>query len=511
MIKRLVLFVLLALMVLPQAVMAQDSKTMTITVEEYKALLKRIEALEAQRGVAPPQGQASSNPANLPMSALIPKNDSLGQSSDPSFWSRRGVSMQDRINLGAELRTRVDNFYLDDHVSYVYNSQGYIKTDAFGFPQTRKGSVSNDNHWTNRFRINMDAAITEDILFHARLAVYKNWGDSDPLGIIGDSNLAHAPDDSQLKLDRFYVDWKLPIAVPVALTVGRLPSTEGLPLGLREDRARQAVFPALMLDAEQSGVVLTLGLEDYTGLSGAGIRFLYAKSYEGNDDLVPYMDNRIGLDDTNMFGLQLESAIPFVDNSCIAFSALWGRDLKYDSITAGDMDLYGIHAQARDLFDAGLDVFVSWAWNESDASGDISTMDLPLVLPDNSTFSFSIPMGMLSSDGKDDHNGWAVYAGLRYTIPVDALKNPKIGFEYNHGSKYWYSFTPASVDLVNRLATRGDVYDVYYIQPLNQYILMRVGYTYFDYDYDKSGSFMGQPEKIDDSLRNFYVMFDARF
>lgn len=118
---------------------------------------------------------------------------------------------------------------------------------------------------------------------------------------------------------------------------------------------------------------------------------------------------------------------------------------------------------------------------------------------------------MLSSDGEDSHTGWAIYTGLRYTIPVAALKHPKVGFEYNHGSRYWFSFTQGSIELYNKLATRGDVYDFYYIQPFSKYLFLRAGYTLLDYNYTGSGWHVGQPMDSDQELENLYLLFDCRF
>jgi hypothetical protein len=70
--------------------------------------------------------------------------------------------------------------------------------------------------------------------------------------------------------------------------------------------------------------------------------------------------------------------------------------------------------------------------------------------------------GLLNAPGEDEnHWGWAAFLGVR--IPVEQL-NSKIGLEYNHGSQYWISFTPAADDLyLSKLATRGDVAEVYWI------------------------------------------------
>ncbi len=486
----------------------KTENSVTISKEEYQRLLKRIEILEKEQGKSQAELPEGVNPSDIPNTALMPSSKTTTRNS--STWYDKGLSFKDRVNLGAELRARVDFIHVNDHFGYVYDSQGRIIVDSQGFPLAEKKDVSNDNHWTSRYRLNLDADVTENITFHGRLAVYQNWGDSKNRTLT-DMAMAHIPDDSTLKLDRFYVDWQLPMTVPLAVSVGRLPTTEGPPLQLREFRMRQAVFPALLLDAELNGLVVSLGLEDYTGWENSGLRFLYSKSYEDSDDLVPYLDSRSALDDTNIYGLQLEGSLPFLDKSLLTLSALWATDMNANGVELGNMAVYGIHTQVCDIMDSGLDLFFSWALNNSDPNGNFGVEDYPLALPDGSTGKFSIPVGMLTNDGKDDRTGWAIYAGLRYRLPISMLRNPKLGFEYNYGSKYWYSLTPASLDLINRLSIRGNSYDFYYIQPFNRYITMRTGFNYIDFNYDRSGSFVGKPLKVDDSLRNFYVLFDCRF
>ncbi len=493
-----------------EALEKKEANSVTISKQEYQALLQRIEKLEREKGEALSSGgHCQASQADLSNTALLPQKSGLELPG--ASMKERGLSLYDRINLGAEIRTRVDNFYLDDHFHYVYDSQGRVLVNDRGEPLAKKGSLSNDNHWTNRFRINMDAAVDDAITFHARLAVYKNWGDSNQNRSLTDMAMAHTPDDTDIKVDRFFVDWQLPYSVPVALTIGRLPTTEGPPLGYREFRKRQSVFPALILDAEMDGVIASVGLEKYIGLNDAGIRLLYAKGYQDADDMVPYLDSRSAIDDTNVFGVQLESDIPFIERSCLALTAIWASDLNSGGVDMGDMGFYGIHAQASKVMDTALDLFVSAAINDSDPNGDFGSEDYTLILPGGSTTIFSVPVGMLSTDGDDDHTGWAVYAGARYQLPFPTLNNPYLGFEYNHGSKYWYSMTPASIDLLNRLATRGDAFDFYYLQAFNKFVTMRTGFTYIDYDYDRSGSFAGKPLEVDDTLRNFYFLLDVRF
>ena len=93
------------------------------------------------------------------------------------------------------------------------------------------------------------------------------------------------------------------------------------------------------------------------------------------------------------------------------------------------------------------------------------------------------------------------------------MLNPKIGFEYNHGSKNFCAMTGGSNELFSKLSTRGNVYDVYWIQPANRNLFFRTGLIYVDYEYTNSGSPAGQPMKYNDSTWGYdaYFLMDMRF
>ncbi len=472
-------------------------ETVTLPVEDYKAIItqlqtlqKRVEMLEGQRAVsapAAPQASADTKVAKL--------EKDVGDIYD-TLDQVESKSLQDKINFGAELRTRVDNFKVENHTF---------------FSNGTTGSGSNDNAWSNRFRLNMDAKIQKNLLFTGRLAVYKNFADSDYTAapLAGDANAAQIPDNTSLKLDRAYIDW-IPegMPVPLALTFGRHPSSEGPPIEMKENRKRQSTYPGLLFDGEADGIVATIGLERYLGWKNSGLRFAYGKAYQDDDNINPYLDNPGGLDDANIYAAFFETEIPGVPKSLLVLSALRANDLVADFGTAipgltgaanvGDMDLYGIHAQADDIAGSGIDFFVSTGLNKSHPNGQ--------------TISYGpMALGLLDNDGTTSHSGWAVYTGLRYTIASSRFNNPKLGFEYNHGSDYWFSFTQGSTELYNKLATRGDAYDVYYIQPFNDNLFMRVGYTLVNYNYGLSGFQVGDFGTSNEELRNAYLLLDARF
>ena len=113
--------------------------------------------------------------------------------------------------------------------------------------------------------------------------------------------------------------------------------------------------------------------------------------------------------------------------------------------------------------------------------------------------------GLLSSNGElKSQDGYMIYAGVIFPMPLHA----RLGLEYNYGSKYWFNFTGAEDSLVSsKLATRGQVYEAYYIQPIfGRNFFVQLGGQYYDYDYTGSGNPLGEPVDID-SITSFDAVF----
>ncbi len=86
--------------------------------------------------------------------------------------------------------------------------------------------------------------------------------------------------------------------------------------------------------------------------------------------------------------------------------------------------------------------------------------------------------------------GTSFYVGVNFPV---YFSGDRLGLEYNHGSKYWRSFTYGEDTLVgSKLATRGDAFEIFYNVPLlSKYLTAQVRYTYLDYDYTGSHMFFG--------------------
>ncbi len=405
------------------------------------------------------------------------------------------ATLVDKINFGLDFRTRVD---------------GYKSKDGAG----TKGS--DNNIWSNRLKLNMGAKITDDMKFTGRLTMYKNWSDSNINQFSGmDPMQGRRPNDSGLFVERAYIDWTvLKGQLPVILTVGRQPSSDGPSHQFKENTVRKSTYSALSFDGAADGIVATFPLNKLSGINGMALRIGYGKGYQDSSSM-SYVGNPAGIKDSNVLGAFFDTGLG-LDGSLLQVSAVSAKDIVSNTsdgtsstnTNIGDMMLYTAMVEFTNLMNSNVDLFAHIASSQAKPNGVVATQ---YGMGD---------VGLLTSTSGDTKTkkGSAYWLGARYTLDLEALNNPRIGVEYNHGTKYWFSFTQGSNDLTNKLATRGDATEVYYIQPINRYAELRLGATMIDYKFTGSGYQIGAPMFVTDAgsnaidkLTNYYLLFNVAY
>ena len=447
-------------------------------------LLKKMDAMQKQ--------------INKLQSAQEDVNDDLEDRIDTVETS----TMTDKINFGLEFRTRVDNF-----------NNTNAKGDKF----------SANNIWSNRLRLNMRSQITDDMKFTGRLTMYKNWSDSGIAYTNGsmDPLQGRRPANSGVFVERAYVDWTLLKGkVPLVLTIGRQPSSDGPSHQFKDNTVRKSTYSALSFDGAADGIVATVPLNKLTGITNMALRFGYGKGFQ-NDTGSSYVGNQSSIADSDVLGFFLDSGLG-IDGSLFQISAVRADDVASmvpnDNKTIGKVTLYTAMLEFTNIADTNLDLFAHYAISQANPNGAYSLMNTT-VAPS----ATNPPLGLLTSTPGDtkQKDGSAYWLGARYQLPLEVINNPKIGLEYNHGSQNWFSFTQGSNDVTNKLATRGSATEVYYIQPINRYAHLRLGATMIDYDYTGSGYQIGTPISIAnaatmnptalDKLTNYYLLFNVAY
>jgi hypothetical protein len=428
------------------------------------------------------------------------------------------------LEIGGDFRSRFDYLKGETHNALVFAGFNPA-TGAPIFSPHIGETVKNEALMTNRLGINLRARATEDVHVKARFLMYKVWGHSTEGPIAGgffadrmsvfDGITGHVPKDNILRVDQAYATWSNIADQPVWFSVGRRPSTGGIPSNLRANRERigTAGVPALLVDYAFDG--LTLGVAPYIeALPGAYAKFCFGKGFDSG-----YERSGNTLKDTYMLGI---SVVPYdTDNLNVELNMNKGTNIfampEIGMVNVGDIDWYGatVMGKINDIGAGDINLFISSAISKTD--------------PNNNTL-FGAGLMWDPVEGRKSRTGYAVYLGARYDIEATGTK---IGAEYNHGTKNWITFAPASDDIwTAKLGTRGNVYEAYIIQELKLKPIakrgkafFRLGYQHYDFNYTGSNNWIGAPHKITslttagppqfftplENAQNIYLTFDVTF
>ena len=491
MVKKISTLALAGLLALPAMATAGAGST-TDMQSQIDALTKQLEQLKAQ------MAGMKAAPAAAPSGDLAERLGALEERSEA--WD-----FASRIQLGGDFRARGD----------------YYNADIAG-----GGEVENDTVFTNRLRLDMRAKALENVEFKGRLAMYKTWGMqnlADGMGTFTmDGASTRQPQDNILRVDRAFVNWNNIADSPVWFSIGRRPTTDGPPNHLRMGNDERMATPTAYMDWPFDGVSVgyaynnLFGVEDSpgrvrvcwgrgfeNGLNDAdsshlndvdfagvswdiykkGNRFAYLQSFMAFN-VFNYPTDATGMIDGFM-GTMMPSMIDGFMGWPAGSAAASGMGTRQN---IGDL----LHTSAvyMDKFE-NLNYFASLGWSRTDP---------------NDNGMFNDMFGMLNgvaAPNTSSENGYHAHIGVRYDIPDSAFK---VGAEYNYGSEYWVSMTPGHDDLYqSKLATRGNVYEVYgiYDIPGGEAIsklgkaFIRLGYQHYDYNYTGSGDWNYMPYDID--------------
>ena len=353
------------------------------------------------------------------------------------------------------------------------------------------------------------------------------------------------PNDSILRVDRAFVNWNAIGGSPFWFSIGRRPTTDGPPANLKLGSDERMATPGAVMDYAFDGISVGYAYNSLFGLTDAPgrVRVCYGRGFESG----PQTDANRTLNDTDFAGvswdiykkgnrfLYLQSFGAFnifnvPDNvkfgNPVEF-ALWKIDPNQYDPTDSSKDLLLGRANLGNIYHTSgvyqdkykdLNFFLAGAWSRTQVDGQTDEMGTSLL---GSWW-----------DTPENHSGYNAHVGVRYDI---ADRDLKLGAEYNHGSKYWIAMTPGHDDLyVSKLATRGNVYEIYGIYDLpggeavSKYgkAWMRLGFQHYDYTYTGSGFWLGAPQKIEDlkndpmnaqfytpidSMNQVYLTFEASF
>ena len=359
---------------------------------------------------------------------------------------------------------------------------------------------------TNRLRLDLHARVADNVSFSGRLSMYKVFGDSTGVQVFngqpntfnGDGTTVGVPNSDQVRVERAYFSWNKIGGSKLYLSIGRRPSTSGPPMNYRQDELRGGTPSGSLIDYQFDGITVGYNLtERMIWRVCYGIGF---QSGFGNGNLMKMPQDR--LKDTHFLGANLDlwttektllqATYAHAFNVTDGFNGLLvlsRNPLTGDSINApvvlrytpsanlGSINLFGVNfsrkVKAFDLY------------GSANYSG---------TRPNGATSPFG---GLMSDPFEDpvDRNGYMFLAGVRYNFGSD--ERTKLGFEFNHGSKYWFNFAQAEDDIIApKTNTRGEVFETYLTHRLSERFLFKADFIKYLYDYSGSGWHVGAPKAL---------------
>ncbi len=141
----------------------------------------------------------------------------------------------------------------------------------------------NDLVYTTRLRLRMEAPVAKDVKFSGRLGMYKVWSnstgtqvfDGQPTSIAWDGTTVGVPNSDVIRVERAYMDWTNIGGLPMYLSVGRRPSTGGVPLNFREDEPRGGTPLGSLINYQFDGITLGYHFNEQSTM-----RFCYGVGFE---------------------------------------------------------------------------------------------------------------------------------------------------------------------------------------------------------------------------------------
>ena len=405
------------------------------------------------------------------------------------------LANNDNLKFKADLRTAYD------YISY----------------KTANGKTSSNGVFSNRLWLNMAYAPTNHLSFYGTLSYYKLYGQT--IGANQGFNYSDSfvnesanPSDELRVKEAFWLyknDTFLGLDVPWTASIGRRPSTDGLLVNYREDqRAKSAIGHDINIEFD--GASFLYQLENVTNVPGMSLKFClgrgmsnaysrYSNVSQNGDGTYSFNSNQDyskvnGFDNTDLYGVLFK---PY-DDGQYSLHTVWFKAFNLPGMVYNGA--LSTPTQAKYDFKQTGDVEGGAASFVADGIGDgISDMLDDSVVFASFAYSRTHPgsTGMLGKS--DSKTGTSVYLGANW--PCQLIDNARVGIEYNHGSKYWRSFTYGEDTLAgSKLAVRGDAYEAFFNKELiGHKLTAQLRYTYMDYRFTGSNAFFGdagQPHDV---------------
>ncbi|WP_415226412.1 DUF3373 family protein [Psychromonas sp.] len=384
-----------------------------------------------------------------------------------------------------------------------FNADYRVTSDSIEYKMADGTTAKNSALLSNRLEIGMGYQPFDNLIFHGLLSYNKAFGEtginSDPrnpgmgnFDWVTNENL----DDNSLKVKEVYMlylgDNFLGSDLDWSGSLGRRPSTDGFLANNRNGYDQPKSPLGHSINVEFDGLSLAVKLDKLTGISGMDAKLCAGRGLSAtatprfSSTGADYSDTG-AMDNIDMIGLIFTpynngqydiKAQYYYSNNLI--------DMGYDNTGTptgfeqlGDLQNLTLSMQVN-----GVGEFINDFLDDTVLFASVSASQ---TLPDGGMTAGG-NYGMLGS--QDNETGYSYWVGA--TVPA-FFEGDRFGLEFNHGSKYWRSFTYGEDTLIgSKIAARGDAYEAYYNIPIiGESLYFQLRYTYINYDYSGSNGFFG--------------------
>ena len=311
--------------------------------------------------------------------------------------------------------------------------------------------------------------------------------------------------------------------IPWGASVGRRPSTDGLPINIRNDQTANSPL-SHVVDVEFDGFSIKFDTQAVTGLTGSWFKIcggrgltnatprfdMFTPAYAEDDSknvnidmlgfiAVPYDDGQYSVHLNyakawNLIGFDGQS----LQNFGGAYQTYQSANQTYLNDTTNTANLsaannaaYALQMATPQFKDVGDIQFATVLFKTEGIGDGISNYLDKTIAFASFAASQTDPneKGMLGS--LESETGTSIWLGVNAPCPI-LPDSAKIGFEWNQGSKYWRSMTYGEDTYTgSKIATRGQAWEVYRTQKLTEALSFGLSYVLMQYDYTGSNSFFG--------------------
>jgi len=374
-------------------------------------------------------------------------------------------SANDNIKFGVDFRNAVDVIDYRDHDNDTY--------------------VTNPSLLSSRLYLTMGASPMQGLIFKGKLAVYASWGShlyvtDDPRKDWASSSKAA---DTVMRVKEAYFVYSDALGdQPVSFSLGRRPSTTGFLANYRENESEVGSPLAHITNMEVNAAMVKLDWSRF--VEGAYTKVVYGRAHQGEmENVYGTASNPWGpyaLKDTD------DKSVDFLvvpgnayDNGQYQVMYEWAHVFNTKGQQYNDPATKKAAAGTADLFSVGLKVA-----GIGDGISDFLDDTTLFVSGGYSHYDAKSGYQLLGSSDGGVRDGSSVWAGV--IIPDMITDSGRIGFEYNHGSKYWTPMTWAEDTAIgSKIAVRGSAYEAYWNFDLFgvKYLPSQIRYTYVQHDY----------------------------